>query len=142
MRRVQIIVPIYLPNLLHSLLRRARQLILERCGITTNIRGGRDVEYSWIATHMPEGPGEALDFGSRSSHMSLIAVRRGFRVIALDLEPQHFLWAHPNASFIQGDLLKMDLPLNHFDLVINCSSIEHVGLAGRFGVTQIARTQI
>jgi SAM-dependent methyltransferase len=38
--------------------------------------------------------------------------------------------------FIQGDLLKLDLPTNHFDLIINCSTVEHVGLVGRYSVTE------
>jgi len=85
---------------------------------------------------MPEGPGEALDFGSKDSYMGLIAARRGFRVIALDLEPQHFFWVHPNFRFVIGDILKMDLAPGCLDLVINCSTIEHVGLVGRYGVTE------
>jgi len=34
------------------------------------------------------------------------------------------------------DILKVDLPAKHFDLVINWSTVEHVGLAGRYGVTK------
>jgi SAM-dependent methyltransferase len=85
---------------------------------------------------MPNGPGKALDFGSGSSYMSLLAALRGFEVIALDLEPQTFPWRHPAVRFIQGDLLKLDLPTNHFDLIINCSTVEHVGLVGRYSVTE------
>jgi hypothetical protein len=30
----------------------------------------------------------------------------------------------------------VDLPVKHFDLVINCSTVEHVGLTGRYRVTK------
>jgi SAM-dependent methyltransferase len=52
------------------------------------------------------------------------------------LEPQTFPWLHPAVRSIQGDLLKLDLPTNHFDLIINCSTVEHVGLVGRYSVTE------
>jgi len=83
---------------------------------------------------MPGGPGKVLDFGCGPSCMSLIAAKKGFESTAIDLEAQNFLWKHPDVKFIQGDILKVDLPLQYFDLIINCSSIEHVGLAGRFSV--------
>ncbi|HOT90771.1 MAG TPA: DUF268 domain-containing protein [Anaerolineae bacterium] len=85
---------------------------------------------------MPSGPGEALDFGPGGSHLALIAAQRGFNVTAIDLGPVHWPYVHPGLRFIRGDLLKLPLPREHFDLVINCSTVEHVGLAGRYGVTE------
>jgi 2-polyprenyl-3-methyl-5-hydroxy-6-metoxy-1,4-benzoquinol methylase len=102
-----------------------------------NLKGDRDIEYSWIAANMPEGPGEALDFGSGPSYMGLIAVRKGFNVTAVDLEPVKWFYKHPNFKFIQGDIFKLEFPPAHFDLIINCSTIEHVGLPGRYGITEI-----
>lgn len=101
-----------------------------------NLRGDRDVEYSWICANMPSGPGEALDFGCGTGWMGLLAARKGFNVIAIDLEPVTWYYVHPKLKFIQGDLLKVSLPLNYFDLVINVSAIEHVGLTGRYSVTE------
>ena len=85
---------------------------------------------------MPSGPGEALDFGPGGSHLALIAAQRGFDVTAVDLEPVTWPYVHPGLRFIRGDILKLPLPEEHFDLVINCSTVEHVGLAGRYGVTE------
>jgi len=101
-----------------------------------NLKGDRDIEYSWIAANMPDGPGEALDFGSGPSYMGLIAVRKGFKVTAIDLEKQTFFFEHPDFKFVQGDLFKLNLPKDHFDLIINCSAIEHVGLAGIYSVVE------
>lgn len=133
---VRLSIPVYLPMALYRPLRRLKRAITDRNRPTRNLWGDRDVEYSFIAAHMPNGPGKALDFGSGSSYMSLLAALRGFEVIALDLEPQTFPWRHPAVRFIQGDLLELDLPTNHFDLIINCSTVEHVGLVGRYSVTE------
>jgi len=43
---------------------------------------------------------------------------------------------HPAIEYLQGDLRTTHLPEDHFDLVINCSTVEHVGIAGRYGETQ------
>jgi len=133
-------ISIYLPQWLYRPLRRVKRALLgnknedKNSGI--NLLGSRDVEYSFIATQMPCGPGEALDFGSGDGYMSLIAALQVFKVMAVDLEPQAFSWRHPRVRFIQGDLLKLALPQNHFDLIINCSAVEHVGLVGRYGVAE------
>lgn len=101
-----------------------------------NLRGDRDIEYSWVASNIPEGCGNALDFGSGTSYMGLLAARKGFNVVAIDLARQESAYTHPELHFIQGDIFELDLEKSSFDLIINCSAIEHVGLAGRYGVTK------
>lgn len=102
-----------------------------------NLKGDRDIEYSWIVAHLPEAFGEALDFGcGPGSYLGLIAARHGFKVTAVDLEKVNWPYFHPNLKFIQGDFLKIDFPSKSFDLIINCSSIEHMGLAGRYGIKE------
>ena len=135
------LVPIYLPRWLHRTavtVKRAiyppRPLVSEQPG--PNIRGERDVEWSFISEEMPRGSGEALEFGCEFGYLSFIAARKGYHVTALDLEPQDFLWNHPNVHFLQGDILKAALPQKFFDVIINCSSVEHVGVPGRYGITE------
>ena len=101
-----------------------------------NLAGDRDIEWSWVSAQMPDGPGEALDFGTGGSHLGLIAAQRGFNVTAVDLGQIQWYYTHPELQFVQGDILKLSLPAKHFSLVINCSTVEHVGLAGRYGVTE------
>ena len=103
---------------------------------TPNLLGDRDIEWSWTASQMPCGPGEALDFGTGGSHLGLIAAQRGFKVTAVDLGNVEWHYAHPELRFIRGDIVRLPLPTEHFDLVINCSTVEHVGLTGRYGVTE------
>lgn len=99
-----------------------------------DMMGDREVEWSWIASQIPVGPGEALDFGPGGSYLGLIAAQGGFNVTALDLEPSKQYYLHPHINFIQGDISNVSLPEDYFDLVINCSTVEHVGLAGRYKV--------
>ena len=83
---------------------------------------------------MPAGPGKAIEFGCEQGYLSLLAAEKGFHVIANDLEHQTFIWRHPNVEFRQGDFLEENLAESSFDLAINCSSVEHVGVAGRYGI--------
>lgn len=99
-----------------------------------NLLGDRDIEWSWIAAQMPSGPGQALDFGNGGSYLPLIAAQRGFTVTAIDLEPVQWPYVYTNLRFIRGDILKTPLPAENYDLIINCSTVEHVGLAGRYSV--------
>ncbi len=130
------LVPVYLPRWLYRSARSMKRVFIPpaEAGSGVNIWGERHVEWAFLSTQMPSGPGEAIEFGCEQGYMSLLAAQRGFHVIANDLEEQRFLWQHPNVEFRQGDLLKLDLPRDHFDLAINCSSVEHVGVAGRYGI--------
>lgn len=99
------------------------------------LKGGREIEHSWVAANMPRGPGEAFDFGCESGTLSILATMYGFNVTACDLEPAAWFFEHPSLHFVQGDIIESNFPQKHFDLIINCSSIEHAGLAGRYSVT-------
>jgi SAM-dependent methyltransferase len=90
------------------------------------------VEWAWIAANIPPGPGTALDFGSSGTPVPLYAVFRDYAVTAIDLMPAHFNYMHSAIEFIQGDLITKALPQEAFDVVLNCSTIEHVGLSGRY----------
>ncbi len=131
----RILIPIKIPSWLHGPLLRAKRSIIPASPVLKNIDGERHVEWSFLSSVMPDGPGEAMDFGCENGYMSLLAAEKGFRVLALDLEQQNFVFQHANIKFRLGDFLKLDLPENHFDLVVNCSSVEHVGVAGRYGIT-------
>ena len=101
-----------------------------------DLSGDRDIEWSWVASQIPKGSGEVLDFGPGESSLGLITAEAGYNVTAVDQQTILWPYHHPRLHFIKGDILKLPLPNNHFDLIINCSVIEHVGLAGRYGVTE------
>jgi SAM-dependent methyltransferase len=68
--------------------------------------------------------------------MALLAARKGWETLALDQQAVSDPYVHSGLKFIQGDILEANLPAGHFDVVINCSTVEHVGLAGRYGATK------
>ncbi len=135
MPTVRLSLPIYVPSWLHARLRKAKHAFFPPRPILADITGERDIEWTFISAEMPNGPGEALEFGCENGYASLMAAQRGFHVLAVDLQEQSFYWRHPKVEFRLGDFLELDLPRNHFDLVINCSSVEHVGVPGRYGIT-------
>jgi|GEM_PF-336235 len=101
-----------------------------------NLEGDRDIEWSFVASFMPPGPGRAMDFGCGTSFMGLLAAQRGYQVTCCDLRPIKWDYVHPGLEFTQRDVLKMNLAENSLDLVINCSSVEHAGLSGRYGIEE------
>jgi len=130
----KILIPVNIPGWLHRPLLKVKRAFIPAAPVMKNIDGERHVEWSFLSNVMPDGPGFAMDFGCENGYMTLLAAEKGFQVLAIDLEPQNFPFRHSNITFRLGDFLKLDLPPNHFDLVINCSSVEHVGVAGRYGI--------
>lgn len=100
-----------------------------------DLSGDRAIEWSWVNANMPDGPGFALDFGPGGSQLATVAALRGFDTIGVDMMDQQRPFILPNLRFLKCDILEIDLPLNHFDLIINCSTVEHVGVTGRYNVT-------
>ena len=133
------LMPVYLPARLYGSLVKVKRLFIPSAFApdvhhAVNIKGERDVEWAFLFTNLPDGPGKAIEFGCEFGHMSLLAALKGFQVLAVDLQDQPFTWKHPNVEFVKGDFLKIALPRESFDLAINCSSVEHVGVAGRYGI--------
>lgn len=62
------------------------------------------------------------------------AIQKGYEVLALDLAAAPFQWLHPRLKRVQGNLLVLGLSDGSFDDILNCSTVEHIGLSGRYGV--------
>ena len=103
-----------------------------------DLTGDRDIEWSWVAAHVPDNPGAVLDFGCGESALGLIAAMKGGDVTGFDRQQVRRPYGSPNLRLETGDILNSDFTDKHFDVIINCSSIEHVGLAGRYGSTDAA----
>ncbi len=99
---------------------------------TPNLRGDRDIEYAWVLSHLPLGSGRALDFGCGNGYLGLGAALRGFQTFALDVRSPQWFYRHEKLQHLQTDFRQSSFAPESFDLIINCSAIEHVGL-GRYG---------
>ena len=115
-----------------DLANRASQRLAAAPGGET-LAGDRWVEWSFCIGKMSEGPGTTLDFGADIGFLSLGAAQRGHDVVALDRLPPQLTFSHPRVEPLQGDILDRPLGERTFDQIINCSSVEHVGLGGRYG---------
>jgi hypothetical protein len=103
-------------------------------GDAPSLEGDRWVEWSFCMARMHDGSGRTLDFGADIGFLSLAAAQRGHDVIALDREPSSLQYQHPRVKHMRADILEWE-PEAPFDQIVNCSSVEHVGLAGRYGST-------
>jgi SAM-dependent methyltransferase len=134
MRRVHVSVP--LPEGIYGALRGLKRSLRPGGEGARDLSGDSDIEWSWVAARIPQGTGEAIDFGCGESPLGVVAAHAGFRVTAVDLGTVTWPYRHERLTFLQGDILELPLEEERFTLVINCSAIEHVGIAGRYGVTE------
>jgi hypothetical protein len=102
-----------------------------------DLSGDRTIEWSWVAAHIPDNPGKVLDFGCGDASLSLVAVVKGGDVIGLDQQQLNLSYKIKNLNIQRGDMIDYDFGEARFDVIINCSSIEHVGLAGRYGSKEV-----
>jgi hypothetical protein len=102
----KLLVPIYLPHWMHRAVLKVKRAFIPQVQVAPviNIWGERYVEWAFLSTEMPCGPGEAIEFGCEAGYMSLLAAQKGFHVLANDLQEQSFTWQHPLVEFRQGDL--------------------------------------
>jgi SAM-dependent methyltransferase len=54
-------------------------------------------------------------------------------VVAFDRLPSSLDYSHPKVRHVEADILTHDFGDERFDQIVNCSSVEHVGLGGRYG---------
>ncbi|MDK9699928.1 MAG: DUF268 domain-containing protein [bacterium] len=100
-----------------------------------DLAGDRDIEWTWVAAQFPMGPGRALDFGCGHTPLAPTAALRGFDTLGVDLQEIRRPFLIPNLRYVLGDINLLPLAEKYFDLIINCSTVEHVGVVGRYDVT-------
>ena len=95
----------------------------------------RFVEYPFAVARLPNPGAKILDIGCSGSYFPLILSSFGYDVTACDIRPYEILnhLAYDNFSFIQQDISSDPLPENSFDTVTCISTLEHIGIAGRYG---------
>lgn len=101
---------------------------------THPLEGDRAIEWSWIVANLPGISVKVLDLGCVQSALTGIASRLGHKVTAVDMRDIEYNM--DNVTFIKGDITKIDFGDKRFDIIMNCSMVEHVGLGGRYGSTE------
>jgi len=98
---------------------------------------GRMIEYSFAIGKLASlGKGKLLDVGcvARLNPVPATLASIGWEVYGIDM--RQFKFRFPNFQFIRGDITGTDFPDNFFDAVSAVSTLEHIGLKGRYGVSQ------
>jgi hypothetical protein len=102
------------------------------------LSGDRDLEWSWVIAQAPNKVNRTLDFGPGNSSTPTALSFISDEVVALDLNVPEIQYGVKNIKHVLGDITSPPLGLGKFDLIVNCSTIEHVGLPGRYGSTEVA----
>src|SRR5207245_201498 len=68
-----------------------------------------------------------------------------YAIQAMTVDPTNFpaalvqaMGCFTQGTAARGDVLTIPFPSDSFDVILNCSTVEHVGIAGRYGVTESA----
>jgi SAM-dependent methyltransferase len=97
----------------------------------------RLIEYPFVLQKLiPRPPGKVLDVGCADGGNILAPTLAalGWQVYGIDI--RIFNLTHPNFHFIRGDIRQTDFSSASFDYAYAVSTLEHIGLAGRYGITR------
>ena len=97
----------------------------------------RHYERSFVLRNLPLTPCTVLDVGCGLPDNASYMLNRGYRVYGLDIRglPPNYILPH-GFRFVKADVRKTDLPDALVDVVTCVSSLEHVGVTGRYGVIE------
>jgi len=98
---------------------------------------GRMIEYSFVIGKLASlTKGRLLDVGcvARLNPVPATLASIGWEVYGIDL--RQFRFRFPNFHFVLGDITKTDFPDSFFDAVSAVSTLEHIGLRGRYGISK------
>lgn len=98
---------------------------------------GRIIEYSFIMGKLGHAkPARVLDVGcvARLNYLPASLASLGWEVWGIDQREWKFRF--PNFHFAREDIRQTSFPDDFFDCVYAVSTLEHIGLSGRYGVTK------
>jgi len=100
-----------------------------------DVKGEKSLDWGWVCANLPRSADRALDVGCGESPVVPAMLTLGYKeVVGVDLQfplDKHLKGPH----FIQGDFNRLSLEPG-FDVVVACSTIEHIGLSGRYESTE------
>lgn len=94
----------------------------------------RYIEYPWVISQLPKPPRTVLDIGCAGSMFPLLISAFGYDVTGIDVREYH---PQDRFIFMKTDAVVMPFKDNSFDVITAVSTIEHIGLKGRYGVEEL-----
>jgi hypothetical protein len=94
----------------------------------------RIIEYPWLFSVLPAGPGNLLDAGSALNHEFLLNLEplSSKKIFISTLEYEGRSFCHRGISHVFEDLRQCCYRDDYFDYVVSISTIEHIGLDNTF----------
>ncbi|MBU0879217.1 MAG: class I SAM-dependent methyltransferase [Patescibacteria group bacterium] len=87
-------------------------------------------EYPWMLKNIKITSGKILDVGSTASNMLYDFLPKEVEINSIDLNPKEI--TNKNIRFSIGDIRQTIYPENNFDVITCISTLEHIGVAGRY----------
>jgi len=100
----------------------------------------RYIETTFVIQNLPKPPAKILDVGSSGSFFPLTLSAFGYDTYGMDIRNYAITnrIAFKNFTFIREDIRRTTLADTSFDVVTAISTVEHIGLYGRYGVSEDA----
>lgn len=100
----------------------------------------RYVEYYFAINNLPRLPARVLDVGCSGSFFPLLLAGMGYSSYGIDVREYAILnkLKFDNFIFTKGDMKKTNFTDNFFDCITAISTVEHIGVSGRYGVEEDA----
>jgi len=91
----------------------------------------RYLEYPWMLENLKITSGRLLDVGSTASNMLYDFLPKSVEINSIDLNSKEI--KNDAIKFAVGDIRQTDYADDYFDLISCISTLEHIGVAGRYG---------
>jgi hypothetical protein len=90
----------------------------------------RAVEYPWVFSRLPRGPGKLLDAGSVLNHGHILSHERlsSKTIFISTLAPEPENYSDRGISYVYEDLRESCYRDGYFDWIVSISTLEHVGM--------------
>lgn len=114
---------------------RVAGLFVNLNAVEQGVLNSRMLEYPFVIAKLDGCQrGRVLDVGCTDGGnlVAPILASLGWEVYGVDT--RHFGFRHPNFRFVHEDVREMSFPDDFFDCAYAISTLEHVGLAGRYAV--------
>lgn len=129
--------------LIRELILKLGHVYSESNPILDPLTGDRCIEYGFVIKNLVNLNRNiyktVLDVGCCASPLTTIIRELGFTVDGIDLLPSPYIY--PGVKYLQGDFLSLDFK-DLYDILVLCSTIEHMGLGGRYGSRNIEEGDI
>ena len=96
----------------------------------------RSIEFSFAFMNVGNPPATVLDIGCSESDFPIVLAAQGFKVFGIDIRECYI--KDPSYTFMKRDIMNTHFPNNFFDVITAISTIEHLGVQGRYGIKEDA----